>query len=154
MRKIWIFSALLLSIAATQTFAQNLPPGKWWHQERVIELLGLSDEQQTRLDTIFRDSANELIDLKAELEKRNLALRRELDAPELRRESVKSAAQALSQARARLFDREMMMLVDMRQVLSSDQWTRFRRVLENRDGMRGRNREPMKRGPGRPPRPN
>src|SRR5687767_10143025 len=144
MRRLFIICLLFTGLAATQAAAQNLPPGKWWRQERVIERLGLTEEQQVRLDTIFRDSANDLIDLKADMEKKSLSLRRELDAAELRRENVKNAAQALSQARARLFDREMMMLVDMRQVLSSDQWSRFRRVLEAREG-------PRRRTPGRRP---
>lgn len=145
MRKLFILCVLFAGLAATQAAAQNMPPGKWWRQERVIERLGLTEEQQVRLDTIFRDSANDLIDLKADMEKRSLALRRELDGSELKRENVKSAAQALSQARARLFDREMMMLVDMRQVLSTDQWSRFRRVLETREGPR--RREPNRRPP-------
>lgn len=144
------FGVLFLCAAVAGTaWAQGdgVPGGKWWRQERVIQQLGLTEEQQRKLDTILRDSASELIDLKAEVEKRGLDLRNALDAPQLNRQEVQRAAQNVSQARARLFERELMMFVDMRGELSAEQWTRFRQVLQSRHGMRKR---PMHGGRPRP----
>lgn len=128
---------------------EGVPGGKWWRQDRVVQQLGLTEEQQRKLDAIFRESASELIDLKAESEKRGLELRNALDAPQLNRQEVQRAAQNLSQARARLFERELMMFVDMRRELTAEQWTRFRQVLHNRHGMR----KGAMRGPRVRPRP-
>jgi hypothetical protein len=127
-----MFAAALLAcaIAPTRAQAADLPPGKWWHRPEIVNTLQLSEEQQGRLDTISRASADELIDLRANVEKANLALRSELDAAQLNRQNIQRQAARLSEARARLFERELMMLVDMRAVLSDTQWNQMRRELE------------------------
>src|SRR5512140_3808930 len=99
-----------------------LPPGKWWRRPEIVHQLALSTEQQSKLDTIFRESASQLIDLRGEVEKRAIDLRGELDQPQLNRQAMQRAAQRLSDARGRLFERELMMLYDMRHVLTADQW--------------------------------
>ena len=123
--------AALLMLAATAALAQvNLPPGKWWRRPDVIQMLNLSEEQQNRLENVFRNSANDLIDLRGEVEKQSIALRAALDRPQLEREQVRAIAQRLNIARGRQFERELMMLVDMRAVLSETQWNRMRNALD------------------------
>jgi len=127
MRRIAFGFAFLL--AATSAFAQQLPPGKWWRRPEIVQSLNLSNDQQDKLDEIFRAAASELIDLRAEVEKANIALRGELDRPQLDRVAIHRIATHLSDARAKLFDRELMMLVDMRGVLNDQQWNRMRNEL-------------------------
>jgi len=124
------FAALALFVLASTASAMDLPPGKWWRRPEVIQMLSLSDDQQNRLETISVKSANELIDLKGEVEKSNIALRAELDQPTLNREAIRKLAIRLNDARGKLFERELMMLVDMRAVLSETQWNRMRQTLE------------------------
>src|SRR5579859_556232 len=66
MRRAALF--VFLCLVATSAFAQ-LPPGKWWRRPEIVQTLGLTEEQQDRLDTIFRAAANDLIDAKAEMDK-------------------------------------------------------------------------------------
>lgn len=120
--------AALILVAATAT--AQLPPGKWWRRPEIIQQLVLSDEQQDRLDAIFRSAANDLIDLRGSVEKQNIALRGLLDQPQLDRAAIHREAARLSEAKARLFDRELSMLVDMRAVLTDPQWNRMRNQLE------------------------
>jgi len=117
---------------ATTASAIDLPPGKWWRRPEVIQMLNLTDDQQTRLEAISVKSANELIDLKGEVEKANVAMRAELDQPQLNREAIRRAAMRVNDARAKLFERELMMLVDMRGVLSDMQWNRMRQAVDQR----------------------
>jgi Spy/CpxP family protein refolding chaperone len=127
-------AALLLSFAGEVLFAQeSLPPGKWWKRPEVIRQLGLSQAQQDRLDQVFLQHANVLIDLRAEIQKRSIALRSELDRPQLDRQSISTLAKQVGQARSRLFEQELLLLVDMRAVLSAEQWNRFRRALDARE---------------------
>jgi Spy/CpxP family protein refolding chaperone len=118
---------LLIAVSA---FAQPIPTGKWWRRPEIVEALNLSDEQQDRLETIFRASASDLIDLKAEIDKGDIALRGELDRPQLDRAAIHRIAVRLMEARGRMFDRELMMLVEMRGVLTDPQWNRLRNTLE------------------------
>jgi Spy/CpxP family protein refolding chaperone len=121
-------------LLATTVFAADLPPGKWWRRPEIIQQLQLTDEQQSRLEAAFRVAADDLIDLRGEVEKTNIALRFELDRPQLDRQKIRSIAAHLSDARGKLFDRELMMLVDMRAVLTETQWNRMRTLLDRLNG--------------------
>ena len=123
--------AALLILTASAALAQvNLPPGKWWRRPELIQVLNLSGEQQDRLENVFRNAADELIDLRGEVEKQTIALRAALDRSQLDREQVLRVSQRLNDARSRLFQRELMMLVDMRAVLTDAQWERMRNILD------------------------
>jgi len=128
--------ALLTLLLATATLAADLPPGKWWRRPEVIQSLGLSTEQQERLENVWRAASTDLIDFRGEVEKQNVALRIELDRPQLDRRAVQAAAARLNAARGRLFERELMMLVDMRGVLSDSQWNRMRAMLDRMEANR------------------
>ena len=129
MRRRVLLAAALLVLVAAGAGAQ-LPPGKWWRRPEIALQLGLTEEQQSRLDGIFRASANDLIDLRGDVEKASIALRSELDQPQLNRANIQRVAAHLSDARGRLFERELMMLIDMRAVLTDPQWNRMRAQLE------------------------
>jgi Spy/CpxP family protein refolding chaperone len=130
--KRFVLAALVVVFAAS-AFAQNLPPGKWWRRPEIVQSLNISEDQQNRLENIFRTSSGDLIDLRGEVEKMNITLRADLDQSQLDRAAIRRDAQRLSDARTRLFERELMMLVDMRGVLNASQWDRMRTQL-NRFG--------------------
>lgn len=143
MRRAALF--VFLCLVTTSAFAQ-LPPGKWWRRPEIVQTLSLTEEQQDRLDAIFRAAANDLIDAKAEMDKGSIALRGEIDKPQLDRAAIRAITQRINQARSRRFEREVMMLVDMRAVLTDVQWNRMRAEL---DRMQAQQEQPQQR-----PRPN
>ena len=128
-----IIAAVLLA-SAVLADAQQLPPGKWWRKPEVVQRLQLTNEQQDRLDEIFRGAADDLIDAKAAVEKLQIAIRGELDRAQVRRPELQKIARQLSEARGKLFERELMMLVDMRGVLEEEQWRTLRDFLDRRPG--------------------
>lgn len=147
-------AALMLS---GSVMAAELPPGKWWRRAEIADRLALSSEQQSRLDAVFRDAANDLIDRKGDVEKLSVALRGELDQQQLDRDALRRLGARLTEARGKLFERELMMLADMRAVLNDQQWMRLRAELErhreqmNDRPMRDRGRRPpMQHPPGMP----
>src|ERR1051326_2294003 len=121
----------LFVLIATTAFAQQLPPGKWWRRADVAQSLQLTEEQQMKLDQIWRTSAADLIDVKAEIDKQAIPLRGALDQPTLNRGAIRAIAARLNEARGRKFERELMMFVDMRAVLNDQQWTRMRAKLDS-----------------------
>ena len=133
-----VILAALILILATPAFAQsNLPQGKWWRRPEIVQILNLAEEQQDKLEAIFRTASSDLIDLRGEVEKQNIALRGNLDQAQLDRAAIRRDAQKLSEARGRLFERELTMLVDMRAVLNDSQWNRMRSGLLERLGNAG-----------------
>ena len=152
-----LFAALLMAatlVLSAVAEAQQLPPGKWWRREEVARQLELTSDQQAKLDEVFRAAANGLIDAKAEVEKLQIALRGELDREQLRRQELQRLATQLTQARGKLFERELMMLADMRGILNEEQWSRLRTFLDRaQERMRDRGnnqRQPMQRPNQRP----
>jgi heavy-metal resistance protein len=129
MKKVLLCAAFALTVASV-TGAAPLPPGKWWRKPEFVQSLSLTDDQQSKLDSVFRNAANELIDLRAEAEKLSIALRSELDQPQLNRDNLHALAVRLSTTQGKLFDRELMMLVDMRGVLNDQQWKTLRSELD------------------------
>lgn len=140
MRKLLLAAATTLLLAAPFANAQPLPSGKWWRRPEIIKALALTTDQQDRLDDVFRKKADELIDTKAEVEKLQVSLRGELDRPTLRRAEIQKLAVRLNDARGKLFENELMMLVDMRAVLTEEQWEKMRSHLERMQEQRRENR--------------
>jgi len=77
MKKQIAFALGAMLLIATTIVAADLPPGKWWRRPEIVSQLALTEDQQNKLETIFRSSAGDLIDLKGEVEKQNIALRGE-----------------------------------------------------------------------------
>jgi Spy/CpxP family protein refolding chaperone len=145
-------AALLMLVASAALAQLNMPPGKWWRKPEIIQVLNLTEEQQDRLDNIFATSASDLIDLRGEVEKQSIVLRTAIDRPQLDRDAIRQAAQKLNDARGRQFQRELMMLVDMRGVLNDAQWNRMRNVLDRLSQQR-QDRPFQQQAPMRPNRP-
>lgn len=135
MTKKLLLAALAVVMMGGTAFAAELPPREWWRNQAIAQRLNISDDQQAKLDDIFRKAANDLIDMRADAEKLSVALHGELDQPQLNRANLQKLASRLNDAHGRLFEREMMMLVDMRAVLTEDQWAKLRDII-NRQGMR------------------
>jgi len=83
-----LFVAFTLIVASSAFAQSNLPPGKWWRRPEIVQQLNLAEEQQNKRETIFRTASTDLIDLRGEVEKQNVALRGELDQPQLNRQAI------------------------------------------------------------------
>jgi Spy/CpxP family protein refolding chaperone len=129
MKRSILCAAAVLTLAMSVS-AAPLPPGKWWRRPEFATNLQLTNDQQVRLDMIFRMAANDLIDLRADAEKTSIAIRSELDQDQINRENLRKLAAKLSETQGKLFDKELMMLLDMRSVLSNEQWGRLRSELD------------------------
>jgi hypothetical protein len=150
MKRKWILAAIVIASLAGTAMAADLPPFKWWRRAEVARHLGLTPDQQARLDQVFHDAADELIDRKGDVEKANLALRREIDQPVINRQNLQRLAARLSDARGKLFEREVLMLADMRSVLNDHQWSQLRAHLDRPQRDMERRPPPEKRQPGQP----
>ena len=129
MKKMIVIALLAFASVAS---AQELPAGRWWRNDNIVKRLELSADQQTRLEAIFQSAANDLIDRRAEVEKAVVALRSELDQDQPNRASLQRVAARLNEARGRLFEREVLMLADMRSALDDDQWRQLRQFGRQR----------------------
>jgi Spy/CpxP family protein refolding chaperone len=123
-------AALLLLSAALPLAAQtDLPEGKWWKRPRVAKQIGLSDEQSKRIEEIFVRSRPQLIDLKADLEKKQFDLQQSMENNAARAD-IERKLETVEDARKQLQKTRVLMLLDMKSVLSAEQWERLKQMRE------------------------
>jgi Spy/CpxP family protein refolding chaperone len=115
-RVVVVLAALLLAASA-----QAQVEGKWWKRPRIVQALGLTPAQTTELEKIFAKSRPKIIDLKADLEKKQFAYQEAMTADKVDRKEVEALIEAREEARARLQKELSLMELDMRQVLTPEQ---------------------------------
>jgi Spy/CpxP family protein refolding chaperone len=140
-----IVAALLLAGAAPSLAqAPEMPMGKWWRRPGVVEQLKIKPDQQERLDEIFSKNRRSFIDLKADVERRGVDLEELLAKKDTDPARIAPATDALEQAKARLGKARTMMIVEMKGVMSEEQW---QKILDYREQWR-RDRMDERRGAG------
>ena len=144
MKKTASIVALFL-VVGTALGQQGLGEGKWWKRPRVVQALALTADQSSELEKIFAKSRPKLIDLKADVEKKQFAYEQAMGADKVDRADVEAKIEAREQARAKLQKELALMELDMKQVLTPDQREKvmqFReenrqRMMERRKAARG-----------------
>ncbi len=145
--KRWIAAALVLASAGTAAAlpGDGMPEGKWWRFPRVARAIDLTDAQAARLEEVFEKRKPELIDLRADFQKKQFALQNLMDAASVDPAEASRRIDDVEKARARLAKARAMMFVEFRNVLTPDQWDRLRRIG---GALQERRRERMLRRPG------
>ena len=124
--------------------------GKWWKNPAVASDLNLTADQSAEIEKIFVRTRPKLIDLKADLEKKQLDLQVAMDDHAADRASVEKKIEAVETARASLQKTRALMLLDMKQILKPAQWDKLvQKQQERRERMQER-RERMREDGGRP----
>lgn len=125
-------SLLLLPLAPAGEAAQGRPPLKWWKSETFQRDLGITVDQEARIDAIFIETLPELRMHKDELDRLESHVSRliETDTDET---TVAKVVDKTEAARGRLNKVRTLMLMRMRQVLTPDQRVRFKALHERLD---------------------
>lgn len=142
------FAAAILVGAPAAAQLPEMPVGKWWKRPRIAAALKLSAEQQQRLDDVFSKNRRTFIDLRADVERRQVDVEELLAKKSSDPKQVASATEALEQAKARLGKARTMMIVEMKEVLTEDQWKMI--VERTEESRRERMQEMRERFGGRP----
>ena len=121
--------------------------GKWWKDSDVASKLQLGDDQISRLDQIFYEHRMKLIDYTADMEKQDLKLQSLLDADVPNDGQVQSQVDQVLAARGHVEREFTLMNLDLRKVLSLDQWHQLKAIREKR-GFGGDNIFYHRVGPG------
>jgi Spy/CpxP family protein refolding chaperone len=152
-KKILCAAALAAFLAAPAVRAAGMPDGKWWKSPGVAAELGLSPDQSAEIEKVFVRARSKLIDLKADLEKKQLDLQVAMEDKSADRSAVEKKIEAVENSRAALQKTRALMILDMKQVLKPDQWERLvQKQQERRERMQERRRLMQEEG-ARPPRP-
>ena len=142
-----IFAALVLAAvaAARASAAPPLPfDGKWWKNPRVVRELALTSAQVDRIEKIFLRVRPELIDLRADFEKKRLEQESAMDDPKIDGRDAERRIDAVEDARAKLAKARAAMFLEIRDVLTPEQ---RQKILDRRERRRMRGAGFAARGP-------
>lgn len=106
--------------------------GKWWQDSETAKKLQLSDNQITQLDQTFLDHRLKLIDYGADMAKQDLKLQALLDADVANEGQINSQVDQVLAARGKLERESTMMNLDLRKVLSLEQWRQLKAIRAER----------------------
>lgn len=101
------------------------PPGKWWTDPARAQRLGLTAEQQKKIEALFQQSRLRLIDLSAALEKEEVILEPLLEADRPDAPKILQQIDRIAQARAELEKANARFLLGIRNILTLDQWRKL-----------------------------
>ena len=102
------------------------PRGRWWNNPEFAQKLGLTAEQQKKMEDIFIQSRVQLIDLHASLEKQQLLLEPLMNANPIDQARAAAQIDKIADTRASLEKTNAKMLLSIRGVLTPEQWTKLR----------------------------
>ena len=132
--------------------------GRWWNDPKITQQIGLTADQQKKMDDIMQQHRLKLIDLNAALQKEEALMHPLIEADQPDENKILAQIDSIAQARAELEKANARMLLGIRQVLTPDQWKKLRELRAQggsrswgRDGRDGERGNWDRRGPGGPP---
>ena len=102
------------------------PPGRWWDDPEFIKKLGLSEEQQKKMDDIFNSNRLKLIDQFAALQKEEAIMEPLVSADPPDENKLLAQIDRVAQARAELEKANARMLLGLRRQLTHEQFLKLK----------------------------
>ncbi len=118
--------------------------GRWWNNPKVVERLKLTDEQRKTFDGILLEHREKLIDLRASLQKAELALEPLMGDDQPNEAKILAQIDKVAQARAELEKANAGFLLAIRAKLTPEQWKSIQAFRANHADAR----DWRERGPG------
>jgi Spy/CpxP family protein refolding chaperone len=91
-----------------------------------VQRLGLTSDQQKKMDDVFQQSRLKLIDLNAAVQKEELIMEPLVGAEQPDEAKIVAQIDKVAQARAELEKANARMLLGIRRVLTQDQWNKLK----------------------------
>ena len=123
--------------------------GRWWSQPATVQKLGLTADQQKKMDDIFQQNRLRLIDLNATAQREEVTMEPLMAAETPDEPKILAQIDKIAQARAELEKANARFLLGIRHVLTPEQWKKLEADTSRPEAGRGAGRI----GPGGPPNP-
>jgi periplasmic protein CpxP/Spy len=98
------------------------PRGRWWNNPEFAQKLGLTADQQKKMEAVFEQSRPTLMDMSGNVRKEEMAMEPLLGVDQPDESKILAQIDRVAQARAELEKANARMLLGLRRVLTPDQW--------------------------------
>jgi periplasmic protein CpxP/Spy len=109
--------------------------GKWWNNPELQQKIGITTDQQKRMDDIFQQNRMRLIDLHANLEREEATLDPLISNEQPDENKIVAQIDRVAQARAELEKQNARMLVQFRRTLTPEQWKSLQAMHQSHSRM-------------------
>ena len=139
MKKVTILALICFFTISGVVFARGpgemaqlkIPGGKWWKMPEVVKKLGITSEEQQKLDDLYVQSRRRMIDLKSNVKKEELELTIILDQKNFDESACMDQYKKLDSARDKLSNERFKFLVEVRKLLGLDRYRQLKTEFRN-----------------------
>ena len=105
---------------------------KWWRNDRFAARLGLTVDQKQKLDELYDRYRLEFIELRTAVEKSAVRLEQAMEAKSFSEDEARERLAASQRAKDRLDKARMEYLLEVRGILTQEQFMKLKKVTEER----------------------
>lgn len=104
----------------------GVPAGRWWYRAGLVNRIGLSTEQQKKMDDVYQQARLRMIDLTAAFEKEQTLLEPMTMAEQPDEAKIVAQIDRVGQARVEVEKANARMMLEIRGILTSEQWAKLK----------------------------
>ena len=127
LKKAWVVILLMLMISLPGLAAgQDVPAGKWWYNQKVVQNLKLTQKEVRQLDQLYENSHRQLIKLKNAVEREQFELDTLLGKKTVDDTKVRKQFKKLESARTDLADERLGFVIRVREIIGPDRFQQLK----------------------------
>ena len=127
LKKGWVGILLIFMIGLPDfTAGQNVPSGKWWYNQKVVQNLNLTQKEVRQLDQLYVDSHRKLLKLKNAVEREQFELDTLLGKKTVDDAKVRKQFERLERARTDLANERLGFVMRVREIIGADRFQQLK----------------------------
>ena len=127
LKKAWVVILLIFMIGLPGLAAgQEVPSGKWWYNQKVVQNLNLTQKEVGQLDQLYVNSHRKLIKLKNEVEREQFELDALLGKKTVDDAQVRKQFKRLESARTDLANERLGFVMRVREIIGADRFQQLK----------------------------
>jgi Spy/CpxP family protein refolding chaperone len=128
MTKRILIGLLMIFMISLPEFAggQDIPSGKWWYNQNVVQNLNLTQNEIRQLDQLYVDSYRRLIELKNAVEREQFELDTLLSKKTVDDAKVRQQFKRLENARTDLADERLRFVIGVREIIGANRFQQLK----------------------------
>ena len=105
---------------------QDIPSGKWWYNQKVVQNLNLTQNEIHQLDQLYVGSYRRLIELKNAVEREQFELDTLLSKKTVDDAKVRQQFKRLERARTDLADERLRFVIGVREIIGANRFQQLK----------------------------
>lgn len=127
LKKAWVVILLIFMISLPGLAAgQDVPSGKWWYNQKVVQNLNLTKKEVRQLDQLYENSHRKLIKLKNAVEQEQFELDTLLGKKTVDDAKVRKQFKRLESARTELANERLGFVIRVREIVGADRFQQLK----------------------------